>query len=217
MTNKHMQFMEIQQKSLKLIDKRDKYLKLFENKPEYALLDELYKKLPTYYYSCGSAILNTPLALPEPVSPNTAAIIGTVVGGTAVGMAAALSAKEKETQYRQNEKAVIRSKFETKNAYKQLSKCCLCIEDILKTQEATRVDWENTLSLIRENIDKEQKKDIAKKQAEVMGPILFGIIFIFVAFIIVAFSIPEMRAIVIASIIAVLGIFIIGQIFKRLE
>ena len=222
MTNDYIQHMEIEEKSLKLIDKRDKYLKLFENKPEYVLLDELYKKLPTYYYSVGIAILHTPLALPEPISPNTAAIIGTVVGGTAVGMTSALSAKEKEAQYRQNKEAVIRSKVETKKAYEQLSKCCLCIEDILKTQEATRVDWENTLSLIRENIDKKQKEDIANKQAEIMVPILLVIIIIFITFIIAALaSIPDMIAMTIGSIIVILSViaviysFVVGIDFNH--
>lgn len=160
MANSYTEYSEIIEITKNLSNKKEEYLKNFKNKPEYALLDELYKKLPCYYNKFAISILNAPLATRKPISPDTAGIIGTVIGGTAVGIVSALNAKEKEEQYRQNAKKVIQSQIEIGSAYEQLFKCCSCIEAILKTQDTTRNDWEKIRYPIRADINRKQKPQI---------------------------------------------------------
>lgn len=148
----------------KLTEKKPEYLKAFTNEAEYTLLDELYKKLPIYYKAYASSILNTPLVLYKPVSPDTAAIIGTAMGGTAVGIVAAMNAREREAAYRQNALDVIRSQIETGSAYEQLHKCYSTIIAIINTKENTKNDWDNTKFLISKEIDEKHRKEYEEKK-----------------------------------------------------
>ncbi|MCM1089733.1 MAG: hypothetical protein NC092_01210 [Butyrivibrio sp.] len=93
-------------------------------------------------------------------------------------------------------------------------------------QEATKTDRENTLPLIRENINKEKKEDIAKRRVEIMAPILWVIIIIFIGFIRVALvyiPIPDVIAMMIGSIIVILSViaviysFVVGIDFNHLN
>lgn len=152
----------------KLTEKKSEYLEAFTNEAEYVLLDELYKKLPIYYNEYASSILNTPLALSKPVSPDTAAIIGTAIGGTAVGIVAAMNAREREVAYRQNALDVIQSQVETGSAYERLNKCYSTIVAIINTKESTKNDWDNTKLLIQKEIDeKHREEDVEKEKQKV--------------------------------------------------
>lgn len=144
----------------KLIEKKDEYLNLFaDESTDLALLKKLYDKLPVYYNQYIRAILHAPLAMYKPVSPNTAAAIGSAIGGTAVGIVAALNAKEREEVYRKNAQDVITSKIETGTTSEQLYACRSSIINLLSMKESTRRDWEEMVSVIRMEVKKEKEKE----------------------------------------------------------
>lgn len=140
----------------RLRDKKEIYLNEHKEMDNYIMLVELYNILPKLYDEYALAVLRAPLALSKPPSPYSAAQLGTMIGGAAVGMVAAYNAIEKQKIYEQNVKEVFLSKFETGNAYDKLNECYWSMISIIEQVENTKIDWDNT---IKEIIDElEQKK-----------------------------------------------------------
>ena len=137
-----------------LCDKRSDYLKVFENDQLYIPLKELYNKLPSLYNQYGIEVLNTPLQLTKPVTPYTAAFLGTQIGGVAVGIVAAQSAIEKQKAYEKNVIDVIESSLRTGNALDKVTYCYDSIESIIGKKDDTRHNWENE----KRDIDLEFRK-----------------------------------------------------------
>lgn len=140
-----------------LLKKQTYYLRLFEKKPEYFALKELFKYFVKFYDEYGSAVLNAPLHMTRPVSPCTAAAFGNMVGGTAVGIAAAYTAAQKEARYQQNVRNVIESKINVGNAYDKVHNCYLSIISIIETNEKTKEDWEKVKTSVDNEMNEKYK------------------------------------------------------------
>lgn len=140
-----------------LKNKKEKYLKEHEDSDNYIFLKELFDILPRLYNEYAQAVLHTPLAMTKSPNPYTAAYLGTMIGGVAVGMVAAHNAIEKQKAYEQNVKDVFLSKFETGNAYDKLNDCYWSIISILEQKESTKSDWENTVDEIIEKCWEEKR------------------------------------------------------------
>lgn len=117
------------------------------------LLDELFYVLPDLYQKYATEILRAPLSLSKPPNPYTAAYIGEMVGGTAVGMVAAQNAIEKEKAYKENRNAVFLSQINVGNAYDKLNNCYWSIVSIIEMIERNKEDWDKTVNDIIAELD----------------------------------------------------------------
>ena len=124
-----------------LCDKRSEYLNVFENDNDYFALKELYDRLPGLYNQYAIEVLHTPLQLTQPVSPYTAAFLGTKIGGAAVGVVAAQNAIEKQRAYEKNVIDVIESSIRKGNALDKVTYCYESIESIIERKPELRDDW----------------------------------------------------------------------------
>lgn len=140
-----------------LLHKETYYLRLFEKKQEYLILKELFRCFKKFYDEYGSAVLNAPLQMTRPASPFTAAALGNMVGGAAVGIAAAYTAVQKEARYQQNYRSVIESKLNVGNAYDKVHNCYLSIISIIETNENTKEDWEKVKTSVDNEMNEKYK------------------------------------------------------------
>lgn len=140
-----------------LNDECNTYLSAFENDSDYIALKELYSRLPALYNEYGSSVINAPLQLTKPVSPYSAAQLGTMMGGVAVGLVAAHNAIEKQKAYEQNVKDVISSNLRIGNARDKVAYCYSSIEAILKKNEFAKNDWESKKTTIKAELDKQYR------------------------------------------------------------
>lgn len=137
-----------------LLENRDKYMQMLKGNSEYFALEEFYNIFPKIYQEYSREVLNQPLELSRPISPYTAAMLGTQIGGVAVGVVAAQNAIEKQKTYEKNKVDVIRSQIKVGNALDKLTYCHASVIEILKTSEETKSDWENR----KFEIEKEMKE-----------------------------------------------------------
>ena len=140
-----------------LSDKSNTYLTAFEKDNNYIALKELFRNLPSLYNAYGSAVINAPLQLTKPVSPYSAAQLGTMMGGVAVGLVAAQTAYEKEIAYEKNVKDVIASNLKIGNARDKVTYCYSSIEAILEKNEVARNDWKSKKADIKAELDKQYR------------------------------------------------------------
>ena len=90
----------IMAKSSELLDRAEWYIKQFENTENEIVLKELFKELPRARSNFISAILNHDAMPIKPMQPLTAGVIGSAIGGTAVGIAAAEATSKMQTYQR---------------------------------------------------------------------------------------------------------------------
>lgn len=140
-----------------LNDKCNAYLSAFEKDSDYIALKELFHHLPALYNEYGSAVINAPLQLTKPVSPYSAAQLGTMMGGVAVGLVAAQNAIEKQKAYEQNVKDVIASNLRIGNARDKVTYCYLSIEAIIERKESIKADWQSKKDSIKAELDKKYR------------------------------------------------------------
>lgn len=125
-----------------LRNKKNEYLKALDKDDDYLVLKELYSHLPGLYNKYASEVINAPIHLTKPISPYTAGMLGTKIGGLAVGLVATQSAIEKQKAYEQNVRDVIISELNRGNAYDKAKYCVSSIEAIIAKNESARKDWE---------------------------------------------------------------------------
>lgn len=126
-----------------LNESRNEYLDAFKDENQYAaVLEKLYKLLPELCNKYISAVLNAPLQSVVPRSPQSAAFLGTIIGGAAVGIAAGLEAVEKQKAYEQNRIDVIIAQTKKLSASDALISCIKQIESILMENSKTKEAWE---------------------------------------------------------------------------
>ena len=140
-----------------LCDESDTYLAAFEKDSDYVALKELFRNLPSLYNAYGSAVISAPLQLTKPVSPYSAAQLGTMMGGVAVGLVAAQTAYEKQIAYEQNVKEVIDSNLKIGNARDKVTYCYLSIEAIIEQKESIKADWQSKKEAIKAELDSQYR------------------------------------------------------------
>lgn len=91
----------------------------------------------------------------KPMSSTNAAIIGSAVGGTAVGMAAAIDAEKKQAQYEQNYSRYISNHVSKVRINSDIAWCYRRIEGEISKNENAKFFWENKK---REVISKHQRE-----------------------------------------------------------
>ena len=87
-------------KSSELLDRAEWYIKQFENTENEIVLKELFKELPRARSNFISAILYHDAMPIKPMQHLTAGVIGSAIGGTAVGIAAAEATSKMQTYQR---------------------------------------------------------------------------------------------------------------------
>jgi len=142
-----------------LLEKKREYLEALKTSDDYFALTELYDRLPELYSNYGSAVLTTPLRLTKPTSPYTAAIVGTQIGGVAVGMVAAQNAIEKQKAYEKNVLNVIEASLKQGNAFDKAMYCFESIENIIRKDFDTKNDWYNEKEKIEIELKKKYRVD----------------------------------------------------------
>lgn len=140
-----------------LYNKKDSYLEAFYADAKYSLLEDFYKHFSTLISNYERAILHAPLQLTQPINPYTAATLGTLIGGSAVGMVVAQNTIEKEQAYQKSTINVIDSDLEIHNAHNEVQDCYLSIEAILEKNEYTKNDWNKEKQLILNKLNSEYK------------------------------------------------------------
>ena len=86
-----------------LNDNLDRWIESYcDDEEKKKTLKELGSGLATLYNRASSAILGSQLYPTKPMSSDSAAILGTVVGGSALGVAAYLDAEKKNEQYKKD-------------------------------------------------------------------------------------------------------------------
>lgn len=126
-----------------LLNNEKQYLGDLEKEIDYDVLKELYAMLPQVMQQYMTSVLRVPLQLLIPRSPQSAAFIGTLIGGVSVGMFAGLDAIEKRKAYNQNRIDIIKSQISQQGAADKLNFCMKQIEAILLNYDMTREDWNN--------------------------------------------------------------------------
>ena len=135
-----------------LCDNKDFYLAVFKDDAEYYALKELFDHLPKLYNDYAIEVLRTPLQLTRPVSPYTAAAIGTQIGGVAVGVAAAQNALKKQEAYEKNVKDVIMASIKTGNALDKVTYCYESIISIILKKPISADDWRKVTTSVDNEI-----------------------------------------------------------------
>lgn len=108
-----------------------------------------------YFNRLASGVLNQPIQYKKPMSTREAAYAGTMIGGVAVGMAAAMEAERKRKEYEQNALDVIKSKIEVGNAYETAERCYNEMVHILNKYPSAGNDWRDKESSIMKHLNKE--------------------------------------------------------------
>lgn len=143
--------------TMALCQKKEKYLKEFENDNEYYVLKEFFEKLTVFNGKYASEIMAMPMIMTRPVSPYTAGMLVSQVGGVVAGAIAAQNAMERQRAYEENVKSVIENELKTKDALEKLTYCYQSIENILKKNTSVSNDWENTKIRVDEEIKEKYK------------------------------------------------------------
>ena len=93
----------------------------------------------------------------SPISPYAAAAIGTFIGGTAVGIVAAVDAKEKQKTVADNNKRALEIEAKQKRCQFNLNDCYECVEYYILQNENTAEDWKRQLNSIAQEMNQEYK------------------------------------------------------------
>lgn len=128
---------------------------------EIHILDALSRKDKEYIQGCGndvtlkrlfeeynnslnkyrSSVLNMPLQTRKPMSSTSATVIGTVLGGTSIGIMAGIEAKDKMNSYIENQRNYISSKISSASVREQVEYYFYKIQTILYEFEDVYNDW----------------------------------------------------------------------------
>jgi len=108
-----------------------------------------------YFNRLAVGVLNQPIQYKKPMSAKEAAYAGTMLGGVAVGMAAAMEAERKRKEYEQNALEVIKSKIEVGNAYETAERCYNEMVHILNKYPSAGNDWRDKENSIMKKLNKE--------------------------------------------------------------
>lgn len=140
-----------------MLENVEYYQKELVDNEEYILFCELSKKLPSIFSNYAREVLNSPIKYTKPVSPTTAAYVGTQIGGLAVGLVAAQEAQRKQLEYIKNAQRVILSEIAIGDAKAQAEKCIQRMVSILNTNDKLRDHWNSKVLEIEKEIKSQYK------------------------------------------------------------
>ena len=109
-----------------------------------SVLLKLYNEFSKAYREFASSALSTPLHYKKPMSATSAAILGTAVGGSAVGALAAIDATKKMEQYVENERNCISSNIATASAQDKAEYYFYKVQSVLYEYDDVYMDWINS-------------------------------------------------------------------------
>lgn len=144
-----------------LLRKKNWYLKELEEDCDYPKLKKLLQNLEDFQKEYAKASLNTKLIHKKPLDSYSAAYIGTLVGGVAVGMVAAHEAEGKQESYKQSVKDAYSSDREKKHLINRIDNCCGNILKIIRKKENLKNDWNKEKATIKAKLGEQYR--IVKK------------------------------------------------------